>query len=142
MRADKVKSLWDRLRSSALAEKLHSPHAPLYIALIVALVAIGVYMMSNLHSCTSTSSSISGTGSLWRTSSAGTDQDLGDILSQIDGAGQTDVLITYDKSGALVGVVVVSEGARDKDVTVKLMRAVQTATGATIDQIEIFEKSK
>ena len=80
--------------------------------------------------------------SLWRTGSTNQESDLGAILSQIEGAGDTDVLVTYDKSGALVGVIVVSEGAQDKQVTVRLMRAVQTATGAKMDQIEIFAKSK
>lgn len=139
MKADSVGRLVARWKESALAKKLRSPQGPLLVALAVALVAIAVYMLANLNACTSGSVS---SGGLWRTSTDNTDQALGEMLSQIEGAGQTDVLITYDKSGALVGVLVVSEGARDKQVTVRLMRAVQTATGAKMDQIEIFEKSK
>ena len=140
MRADNPDSLWQRVTSSALWARLRSPKAPLVIALSVALVAVMVYMACNLHSCTQ-SATIADSGSLWRTSGGTTDADLGRILSEIEGAGATDVLVTYDKSGALVGVIVVSEGANDKQVAVRLMRAVQTATGAKLDQIEIFAKN-
>jgi len=140
MRADSPKALLERLKSSALWAKLRSPRSPVLLALAVALLAVMIYMMCNLHSCT-TSGTMASSGSLWRSATT-TQSDLGAILSQIEGAGPTDVLVTYDKTGALVGVIVVSEGASDKQVSVRLMRAVQTATGANMDQIEIFEKSK
>ena len=141
MKADK-EEFWQRLKDSAPIRLLRSPRGPLIAAVAVAAIAISVYLACNMRSCTSSSQSTVYGGSLWRTGSGATEDELGNILSQIEGAGSTDVLITYDKSGAVVGVVVVSEGAADKEVTVRLMRAVRTATGADIDRIEIFEKKK
>ena len=139
MKADS-KALWARLRESAFVRYLRSPKGPVAVALAVAVVAVMIYMIAGLRSC-STQQTVAKSSSLW-SSSQSTDDDLSRILSQIEGAGDTDVLITYDRQGALVGVVVVSQGAKDHDVSVKLMRAVATSTGADIDQIEIFEKSK
>jgi len=141
MKADNERSLWERVRQCAAVRYLKSPKGPLVAAVAVALVAVMIYTLANLRSCESRGT-ISGGGSLWHTATGGSDEDLSGILSQIEGAGETDVLVTYDKSGTLVGVVVVSEGARDQAVVVKLMRAVSTATGAKVDQIEIFEKNK
>ena len=138
MRADEA---WARLKNSAFVRFLRSPKGPVTAALVVAVAAVLLYMAAGLNSCSDTGT-VAKSSSLWSSGSASTDDDLARILSQIEGAGDTDALITYDKQGALVGVVVVSEGARDHDVCVKLMRAVATATGADIDQIEIFEKSK
>lgn len=144
LKADSCRGLWERLRASALWAKLRSPGGPVLVALTVALVAVMIYMACNLHSCgASTSGTISSSGgSLWRTSGTTSNDDLSAILSRIEGAGSTDVLVTYDRSGALVGVIVVSEGAGDSGVSVRLMRAVQTATGADLDQIQIFTKDK
>lgn len=142
MKADSPKALWERVKESAVWAKLRSPRSPVLLALAVALIAVMIYMALNLHSCSSSSGTMAGSGSLWRSSTATSRSDLGAILSQIEGAGDTEVLVTYDKSGALVGVIVVSEGASNSQVSVRLMRAVQTATGARMDQIEIFAKSK
>ena len=141
MRADNLGALWERVKSSAVWGKLRSPRAPVLIALSVALIAVMIYMAVNLTSCRQ-SGTMASTGSLWHSNSSQQQSDLGAILSQIEGAGDTEVLVTYDKSGALVGVIVVSEGAADRQVSVRLMRAVQTATGAKLDQIEIFAKNK
>ncbi|MBQ9145228.1 MAG: hypothetical protein IJX70_02015 [Clostridia bacterium] len=123
----------ERLKSSPLLAKLKSKDGILLIGLGVAMIVIMVYLASSLNSCTSSTPQ-------WSASLTGGDEDLGAILSQIEGAGTTEVLITRDKSGALVGVVVVSEGAGNQQVAVRLLRAVQTATGATLDQINIFQR--
>ena len=101
------------------------------VAAIVAFVVVCVYLVCNLGRCSQ--STISST--LWGQDST---DELGAILSAIEGAGHTEVLVTYDKAGALVGVIVVSEGAANQQVVVKLLRAVQTATGADLDKIQGF----
>lgn len=142
MKADNSRAagLWQRLKDSAAWQKLRSPQGPIVVALVLVAILLAVYLSTGLKSCTSTRTTV-GSSSLWG-SSGNTDSELSSILTQIEGAGDTRVLITYDKAGALVGVVVVSEGANSPQVAVKLMRAVQTATGANMDQIEIFVKSK
>ena len=128
---------WDiRAKLTALAQALRRPGNAPKLAVGVAVVVLVIYLLCNLGSCTHTSSGTMGQ-SLFGTDD--TDQ-LGAILSAIDGAGQTEVLVTYDKAGTLVGVIVVSDGAGNQQVVVKLLRAVQTATGATLDQIDIFER--
>ena len=145
MKADNAKGLLARLKDSALMRFLRTPRGPVLVAVGIATIAVMLYMACNLHSCsTRGTGSISSSGSLWRTSTADatTDSELSAILSGIEGAGNTSVLVTYDRSGALVGVIVVSEGAADATVAVRLMRAVQTATGAEMDRIQIFPRGE
>lgn len=130
----------EKWKQSALYRKLHSGQGLVIAAVAIAAAAILIYMLCGLSSCgQNEAESQSLTHRLTLTQSASQDG-LGEILSGIKGAGQTDVLITYDKQGTLVGVVVVSEGAGRQEVVVALLRAVQTATGADLDQIEIFER--
>ena len=105
------------------------------VAVAVAFGAVIIYLLCNLGSCTADTGTMA--NGLWNNND--TDR-LGQVLSDIEGAGTTEVLVTYDKQGALVGVIVISEGAGNQQVVVKLLRAVQTATGATLDQIDIFER--
>lgn len=132
MSGDKLKA-----KAAALWKTLRAKGNLTTVAVVVAFLAVAVYLLCNLGSCTSGGKV---TSSLWKTSSS-TDQ-LGDILSNIEGAGATDVLVTYDAAGQLVGVIVVAEGGGNQQVVVKLLRAVQTATGATLEQIDIFERKQ
>ena len=66
---------------------------------------------------------------------------LAGLISEISGVGKTNVLITTGSEENIVGVVVVAEGAKDMTNRVKMIRCVEKATGATVDQIEIFEMS-
>ena len=126
-----------RAKLTALFGRLRLKGNAPTIAIAVAVVVLVVYLLCNLGSCTSSTAGTMGQ-SLFRTDAT---DDLGAILSAIEGAGTTQVLVTYDKAGALVGVIVVSDGAGNQQVVVKLLRAVQTATGATLDQIDIFERN-
>ena len=64
------------------------------------------------------------------------------MISEISGVGESRVLITTGSDKSVVGVVVVAEGAGIMDHRVKIIRLVEKATGATVDQIEIFEMEK
>ena len=130
-----LQNLVNTLKQSALYRWLRTPKAPLIVALVVACIAVLLYVAIGGVSCNSkTTSTAKGS------SQTSLENSLSAILSQIDGAGETDVLITTDSHGDLVGVIVVSQGAGDNRVAVLLMRAVATATGATPDQIDIFER--
>ena len=67
---------------------------------------------------------------------------VAEVISEISGVGKTRVLITNGADKSVVGVVVVAEGASNMDRRVKMIRLVEKATGATVDQIEIFEMAK
>lgn len=63
------------------------------------------------------------------------------MISEIAGVGEARVLITGEDN-AVVGVVIVAEGADKMDNRIKMIRLASKATGATVDQIEIFEMAK
>ncbi|MBO4534608.1 MAG: hypothetical protein J5755_01570 [Clostridia bacterium] len=131
-----LEGLMAKWKGSAFYRWLHTPRAPLIVALVVASVAVLLYLALGGVSCSAKTSTSTAKGS----SQTSLENSLSAILSEIDGAGETHVLITTDSKGDLVGVIVVSQGAGDNQVVVKLMRAVSTATGATPDQIDIFER--
>ena len=70
------------------------------------------------------------------------------VLSQIEGAGMTRAYITYDSSDGVTvadevkGIVIVSQGAGDLRVRVKLLNAASTAFDVPADKIEVFEMKK
>ena len=64
---------------------------------------------------------------------------LANLISEISGVGRTQVLITSDGKDEVRGVVVVAEGADNMINRVKVIRCVETATGVTVDKIQIFE---
>lgn len=61
------------------------------------------------------------------------------VLSDIDGAGRVSVLINENGDGRILGVLVVSEGADDLSVRLRLLGAVKVTLGADAAQIEIVE---
>ena len=67
---------------------------------------------------------------------------VAEMISEISGVGETRVLITSDGNKEVVGVVVVAEGATAMENRIRIMRLIGKATGATVDQIEIFEMEK
>ena len=64
---------------------------------------------------------------------------LAELISEIAGVGKASVLITTGSDETPVGVVVVMEGAEKVENRVNVIRCVEKATGATVDQIEIFK---
>ena len=86
----------------------------------------------------------------WNVFNSGGDSRLSDfemVLSQIDGAGTTRAYITYESDGvkesnSVKGIVIVSQGAGDFSVRIKLLNAASTAFGVPADRIEVFEMKK
>ena len=101
------------------------------IAVILALVAIVVYF----------SISVKGGSKLTSQSTEMSDSEkrIAEMISEISGVGDARVLITSHADKTLLGVIVVAEGLGNMDNRVKIIRLVEKATGATVDQIEIFE---
>jgi len=106
------------------------------IAAIFAIIAIIVYF------AISTSSHQEKTSPKVSVEMTETEARVSEMISEISGVGDARVLITSATDKSIIGVVVVAEGANGMANRVKILRCVEKATGATVDQIEIFEMGK
>lgn len=139
------KSLFERIKSNKLIQKLKSvKHIEIWIAILITVLAIGLYFCMSAKERTPKNNFLS--------NSSSEESNLETIISQIKGVGKVKVLITSSSSKGLtqksdvsqmpseiIGVIVVAEGVNDVDIKVKILKAIQTATGVTVDKITIFE---
>lgn len=58
-------------------------------------------------------------------------------LEAVKGAGEVQVMITTDSDGAVIGVLVVADGAEDISVRLDILHAVRTLMGVDSKQVEI-----
>ncbi len=115
-------------------------------ALVIAVIAIGIYFSVNAVNTRQEDSA---------TVSAGDGKivtSIKNLLSQIDGVGECDVLVTYkptdkentadgmDATDNVQGVVVVAQGGQDVLVRIKIINALCTLLNIQADDIQIFEK--
>lgn len=115
-------------------------------ALVIAVIAIGIYFSVNAVNTRQEDSP---------TVSAGDGKivtSIKNLLSQIDGVGECDVLVTYkptdgentadgmDATDNVQGVVVVAQGGQDVLVQIKIINALCTLLNIQADDIQIFEK--
>ena len=116
-------------------------------ALVIAVIAICIYFSVNAITSNSTKAQETTTQT-----QSGLSQEIQDILSEIDGVGDCQVLITYkvgqdtQEVGALnstdniQGVVVVAQGGKDAYVRIKIVNALCTLLKIDANNIQIFEK--
>ena len=71
----------------------------------------------------------------------GSEEQLCGILSAIDGAGQVDVMLEYDRQGQVSGVIVLAEGAGNAVVANNLTKGVATLYSIPVSSVIVFEKS-
>lgn len=115
-------------------------------ALVIAVIAIGIYFSVNAVNTRQEDSP---------TVSAGDGKivtSIKNLLSQIDGVGECDVLVTYKPTDGentvdgmnatdnVQGVVVVAQGGQDVLVRIKIINALCTLLNIQADDIQIFEK--
>lgn len=115
-------------------------------ALVIAVIAIGIYFSVNAVNTRQEDSP---------TVSAGDGKivmSIKNLLSQIDGVGECDVLVTYkptdgentvdgmDATDNVQGVVVVAQGGQDVLVRIKIINALCTLLNIQADDIQIFVK--
>lgn len=146
--SEQKNSLIERIKNNSTLQKIKSiKNIEIIIAVIVCVVAIGIYL-------------ISGVGKGVGKSTANESEqcsELEQIISNIKGVGKTKVYITYQgeienredndsyfgssskEDKEIIGVIVVSEGAGNPEAEIKILKAVQTATGVALDKIKIFE---
>lgn len=159
------KPLLEKIKSNKIFMKLKGiKNIEIIIAIVVCLVAIGIYLIIDVSKKDTKSKSDSSSAS-----------ELEAILEKIEGVGKTKVLITYgtygesvsgqddssmilepesgnstywgiknslssssNKDAKIIGVIIVCEGASDPAVQAKLLNAVQVATGVNVNRIRIF----
>lgn len=121
----RLRGLLDRIRAVKNIE--------IVIAAILAILAIAVYIGISFSA-----NKASGVTSI---TSGMTEEEirLSEMISRIDGVGEAAALITTGKDKEIVGVIVVAEGAKDIAKKVAIIRCVETATGATVDRIQVYQ---
>lgn len=162
--SEENKSLLERLKSNKTYVKLKEiKNIEIIIAIVVCLVAIGVYLVIDFSK-----KDVKSTGK------SSSQSELEAVLGQIKGVGKINVLITYgtggesvigqedssmtlepstgngsfwgssgslgssNKNAKIIGIIIVCEGASDPEVQAKLLSATQVATGVSIDRIRIY----
>ena len=70
----------------------------------------------------------------------GTESELCMILSDIDGVGDVDVMLQYDKDENITGAIVTAEGAGSPVVKINLINAVMAVFNIPSSSVEVFEK--
>ncbi|MBR2330187.1 MAG: hypothetical protein IKA40_02975, partial [Clostridia bacterium] len=70
-----------------------------------------------------------------------TEKRIGQLLSQMDGVGEADVVVCETEEG-VQSVVVVCEGANNLQVIMDIKEAVAAAVGAQEKNVKIYLKSK
>lgn len=115
-------------------------------ALVIAVIAICIYFSVNAVETSSDKQTIASA------SESRMETGIKNLLSQIDGVGECDVLVTYkpsaeentgdgmDSTDNIQGVVVVAQGGQDVLVRIKIINALCTLLNIQADDIQIFEK--
>lgn len=124
-----------RISNNAIVKKLKSVKNIRIIA-VVFIIAIALIIYSSV-AASRESQSVS--QSQPQSVQNEDEQRLSNILSQIDGAGQVQTMITKS-DGQIVGVLVIADGAKNPYVRLKLMQASATALGVGEDVIDVLCK--
>ncbi len=127
--------LAQRIGNSAIVKKLKSIKNIRIIA-VVFIIAIALIIYSSV---VASRESKTVSQSQPQTVQSEDEQRLSGILSQIDGAGQVQTMITRT-DGQIVGVLVIADGAKNPYVRLKLMQASATALGVSEDVISVLCK--
>lgn len=72
----------------------------------------------------------------------GAEEQLCAILSDIDGAGNVEVMISYDEDERVSGVIVTAEGGADPVTASRLTNGVATLYNIPVSSVIVFEKEQ
>ena len=104
--------------------------------MVVALLLLGYYAMNSNNNDISVSD--------LDTNDFGTieydveEQKLANVWSQIEGVGNTKVMINRGKDEEVIGVIVIAEGAKSKTVCLRINQAVRTELSLTPEKVKIY----
>ena len=71
-----------------------------------------------------------------------TETALCNILTDINGVGEVDVMLQYDADEQISGVIVTAEGAEDPIIKNNLVNAVRAVFNIPVSSVVVFEKDK
>ncbi len=121
---------WDRAKQSPALKKLRESKNIQIIALIF-IIAVGLIIYSSVMTAKSDA----------RDSSASVmtaeEQRLSAALSNIEGAGRVETMITSQRD-VVVGVIVIAEGADSITVRLRLLDAAATALGVSKQIVNVY----
>ena len=123
--------------SKAITKLKRIKNLEIVIAVILALIAAVAYFV-----VTARTTGEDGASTFVSAQMTEPEARLAEMISEISGVGRSRVLITTGEDSDVIGVVVVAEGAENMTNRIKMIRCVEKATGATVDEIEIFEMQK
>ncbi len=108
-------------------------HFEIIVAFVIALVGILIYFIAGNVNKKASSREYKYSG--------GNDlsMQVAKVLSNIDGVGNCDVLITFDDDKVATGVVVVADGGDDIKVKVRIVDAVCTLVNVDGNKIKIYK---
>lgn len=107
----------------------------LQIIAVVFIIAVALLIYSTVM----TSKSSSGAKTTVSTVMTQDEQRLSAILSNIDGAGQVETMIT-EQNNTVVGVLVIADGAKDILVRIRLVEAAATALGVDKGLVNVYSR--
>ncbi|MGN0768639.1 MAG: hypothetical protein ACI4M8_04695, partial [Christensenellales bacterium] len=107
---------------------------------LIAAIIMLIYgsLTTEKNSAADTKSEPTGGADVKNVSYSESEEKLADILSRIDGIGQTKVMISYSDNDAVCGVIVVAEGADNPLAEWKIRHAVQTALKIDYHSVEVY----
>ncbi|MCR4725658.1 MAG: hypothetical protein K5753_00335 [Clostridia bacterium] len=131
-----IRDLWQKFKSSEPIAKLRSvKNVEIVLAAILALIAIVAYFAISANGRKSRYAPTLAT----EVKMTDEEQRLSALLSKIQGIGEARVYISYGDKKDVTGVVIVAKGADTSEKRVSVVRCVEIATGASVDQIQIFQ---
>ena len=104
--------------------------------MVVALLLLGYYAMNSSNNDISVSDL--DTNDVGSVEYDVEEQKLANVLSQIEGVGNTKVMINRGKDEEVIGVIVIAEGAKSKTVCLRINQAVRTALSLTPEKVKIY----
>ncbi len=104
--------------------------------MVVALLLLGYYAMNSNNNDISVSDL--DTNDVGIVEYDAEEQKLANVLSQIEGVGNTKVMINRGKDEEVIGVIVIAEGAKSKTVCLRINQAVRTALSLTPEKVKIY----
>lgn len=115
-------------------------HIKIIICVLIAAIIMLIYgsLTTGKNSAADTKSEPTGGADVKTVSYSESEEKLADILSRIDGIGQTKVMISYSDNDAVCGVIVVAEGADNPLAEWKIRHAVQTALKIDYHSVEVY----
>ena len=133
-----IRNVKSKIVNSRLIAKLKTvKNVELVIAVILALIAAVAYFVVTAGSAKEDVGSTVVSAQMTETEAR-----LAEMISEISGVGKSRVLITTGEGSDVIGVIVVAEGAENMANRINVIRCVEKATGATVDEIAVFEMQK